>query len=313
MYSPADFIMGFVMGTLVVLMGKTFIWAVKAMCMAFSVMYVSYRENTTGQRVDKEESDRIFRDLLERIDKKPSSSLPGHQEPKEKDKAPPPPPEDDPPYSSMYPERAKIFLPRLPALPPPARTPINLPPVDKYHKYPSTDDIIRLPSHLPKIKSARLAWWFDLVSSYPEIDAYTPQGRHQLYEIVKAQEQEIKSCRASTKRSIHIPSVETTDGLVPQARQSIQPADITSEPKPTAPSTTPLAQLSRTAGVNEDDSNPDEPTKVIEVCESCGASRDHWATHRARARRNAKITLNKPAEQIEGWDSPKDMRLSASV
>lgn len=312
MYSPADFILGFIMGTLVVLTGKTFIWAVKAMCIAFSAMYVSYRENTTGQRVDKEENDRIFQDLLERIDKKPSSSLPGHQVPKEKNEAPPSPPEDDPPYSSMYPERAKIFLPRLKPPPPPSRAPRNLPPVDKYHQYPSTDDIMRLSSHLPKIKSARLSWWFDLVASYPEIDAHTPQGRHQLYEIVKAQEQGRKSSRATTNRSINIPSVETTDGLVPQARQPIQAADISSEPKPTALSTTPLAQLSRTADFDEDYSNPREPEKVIEICESCGASRDHWATHRTRAGRNAKITLTESAEQIKGWDNPKKMRLGAS-
>lgn len=312
MYSPADFIMGFVVGTMVVLTGKTLIWAVKTMCITVCALYVSYCENHTRQRVDKEESDRIFKDLLEQIDKKPSSSLPGHQEPKEKDKDPPPPLEDDPPYSSMYPERAKIFLPRLPPPLPPASIPRNLPPADKYHKYPSTDDIIRLPSHLPKIKSARLAWWFDLVASHPEIDAYTPQGRHHLYEIVKAQEQEKSSRRSITKRSTHTSSVEAPNVLVPQARQPTQAADITSEPKLTAPLTTPLAQLSCMARVDEDHSNTCEPKKIIEICESCGASRDHWATHRARARRNANITLSKSTEQIEGWDNPKEMRLSAS-
>lgn len=47
-------------------------------------------------------------------------------------------------------------------------------------------DIMRIPSHIPKVKSARLRWLDQLLASHPEIDGCTEEGRNRLKEIAIA-------------------------------------------------------------------------------------------------------------------------------
>lgn len=298
--------MAFIMGAMAVLIAQALPWAIK-------VIYTAWCKHRTLRRVDEEESNHIFEDLLNRIEKKPSSLASEHQEPKGKQKPTPSPPTDDPPYSSMYPERANIFRRGRRPLPPPIKPSRTTTAEDLG---PTSDDIIRLPSHLPKMKSVRLEWWFSLVASYPDIEAHTPQGRQRLYEIVMAQEQERKTRQDITKSSFHIPAVETTDGVVPQARQPIQSPDATFEPEQTTsgldcPPSAPRAQHDRAERIGGEDTSTIEPTNVgIEICETCGATRDHWAPDSTS--RNDKMTINELAEQIECSNFSQGLRLSAS-
>lgn len=288
-------IIAFVLGVMAVLITQAQPWA-------WTVIYTAWCKHRTQRRVDKDESDRIFEDLLKRIDKKPSILIPGHHDPKGKQKPTPSPPTDDPPYSSMYPERAHIFRRRRRPLPPPARSPRTTTGEDLG---PTSDDIIRLPSHLPKMKSVRLEWWFSLVASYPDIDAHTPQGRQQLYEIVMAQEQNRNTRHVIRKPSVHVQVVEP-----------VQSPDATFEPGPItsnvgSPPTAPLEQLGRAADMYRAGANSREPTEVgIEICETCGASRDHWAPNSTL--RSEKITLDESAEQIECSNNSQGTGLSVS-
>lgn len=173
-------------------------------------------------RVDEDESDRLFSAQIERdINlKRPSALLSGHLKPKLPKSSPPPSETDDPPYSSMYPERADLFdRPHTR----PSRLCVSRPP-PLYDESPTSDEISRIPSNIPRTKTARLTWWFALVAAHPDIDSTTTEGRRQLYDIVRARENRRKYHRGiSTSTTTTIRLTKQTVQIPPKPAHIVTP------------------------------------------------------------------------------------------
>lgn len=74
---------------------------------------------------------------------------------------------------------------------PPGRGPKSQPQPRRAAPPPTTTfaDIMRIPSHIPKVKSARLRWLDRLLAAHPEIDGCTEEGRTRLQKIALAAEE----------------------------------------------------------------------------------------------------------------------------